>query len=289
MPRQLFMQLALSALALASPFAHADYKDSYARGIKAYKDGNYAEARQFLIQARDEHPEPAARVRLYGTRIEPYVPQHYLGLIALQQGDCAGALAQWSSSGNQGVIAELSDLANDEKSAGAKCGSLAQTKPNSPPPPTPTKPVPAEQPPAPPPTVTEAQKSTVAAQTSPVAQAKPSEPPQTKSVAPIDKPVVADKTGPPDQLVQTFENFLSGRLVEVSRINPDTYTETRVRFHAYLIRCGALYTLAQVNGDQVMLEKARADARSAHALNASASPDSVLFSPRFLSFYAENR
>lgn len=283
---------------LISAAAHADYKDSYARGLEAYKAGRGAEAKQLFTQARDEHPEPAVRVRLYGQRWEPYLPQHYLGLIAIQQGDCAGAQTQWSSAGNQEVVAQVADLATEEKSAGAKCGALAQAKPNNPPAAIPAPPVappkavaeklPASTPPAP-----ETQKQVATTDSPPpVAPGKPNDVQQTKPAAPadrpVDKPIVADKAAPPDQLVQVFDNFLSGRLPAVSRINPDVYTEARVRFHAYLVRCGARYTLAQLNGDQALLEGARADARAAHALNAGASPDPVLFSPHFRSFYAEN-
>lgn len=284
---------------LMAAIAHADYKDSYARGLEAYKAGREAEARQLFTQARDEHPEPAARVRLYGQRFEPYLPQHYLGLIAIQQGDCAGAQTQWSSAGNQEVVAQVADLASEEKNAGAKCGALAQAKPNNPPPVVPAPPATppktvAEKPPAPAPAAPETQKQVATIESPPPAvPTKPNDVPQAKTAMPADrpadKPIVADKAGPPDQLVQVFDNFLSGRLPAVSRINPDVYSEARVRFHAYLVRSGARYTLAQLNGDQALLEGARADARAAHALNAGASPDPVLFSPHFRSFYAENR
>ena len=48
--------------------AHADYKDNYALGLKAFNDGDYAKARELMQQAFAEHAEPAARVRLYGQR-----------------------------------------------------------------------------------------------------------------------------------------------------------------------------------------------------------------------------
>jgi hypothetical protein len=107
---------------------------------------------------------------------------------------------------------------------------------------------------------------------------------------PAERPTAppAEKVGAQEQLLATFESFLSGNLREVVRSNPDNYTDTRLRFHAYLVRCGARYTLAQL-GDQNQLEAARADARQAHALNAGAVPDAALFSPRFQRFYAENR
>ncbi len=303
-PRRYGAWLVLVVLVMISLAAHADYKDNYARGLEAYKSGRYPEARQLFTQARDEHPEPAVRIKLYGQRYEPYLPQHYLGLIDIQSGNCAGGLAQWSSSGNPEVVAQLGDLANEEKSASSKCGAVAQAKPSAPTPaPAPAAPKPAEtptsvaqKPAAAPPSVPEVTKPAVpdaAAVAAAAAQSKASQTVDSKPPAapqrPVEKTVVADKAGPPDQLVQAFENFLNGRLAEVSRINPDAYSEAQVRFHAYLVRCGARYTLAQLNGDQAQLDTARADARSAHAINAAAAPDPVLFSPRFRSFYAENR
>ncbi len=75
----------------------------------------------------------------------------------------------------------------------------------------------------------------------------------------------------------------------MARINPDAYADARARYHAYLVRSGARYTLAQLSGDQGLLESARADARAAKTLNAGAMPDAVVFSPRFRDFYKETR
>ena len=85
------------ALLAASPVA-ADYKDSYSRGLEAAKDGDWATVRQRMQEAIQDNPTAAPRVRLYGQRWEPYVPQFYLGLAAFKQGDCSTALAQWRES-----------------------------------------------------------------------------------------------------------------------------------------------------------------------------------------------
>src|SRR5438445_526399 len=108
-----------ASLLAVSLAAYADYKDSYGKGLEAYKAGRYADARQLLLAAIAEHPEPAARVRLYGTRFEPYLPQHYLGLISAAQGDCAGAQAAWAMAENAQTVAQVGDAANEEKSAAA--------------------------------------------------------------------------------------------------------------------------------------------------------------------------
>ncbi|TLY50046.1 MAG: hypothetical protein E6K53_11800 [Gammaproteobacteria bacterium] len=293
-----------ASLLAVSLAAYADYKDSYGKGLEAYKAGRYADARQLLLAAIAEHPEPAARVRLYGTRFEPYLPQHYLGLISAAQGDCAGAQAAWAMAENAQTVAQVGDAANEEKSAAAKCGSVAiAQKPSAPAPPPAAAPKANEssvaQKTAPPPASTPESPKAPApkpdadknvASTGPATPSRPSEPEVKPAVErPAEKPAApSEKVGPPDQLIATFENFLNGNLREVARINPDNYADARVRFHAYLVRSGARYTLAQL-GDQSQFEAARADARQAHALNANAAPDAVLFSPHFRSFYAENR
>lgn len=278
------------------PFAaHADYRQDYARALEAYKSGKFAEAQALFASAAAEHPEPAEKTKLYGMRFEPYVPQHYLGLIAAQSGDCGRARAQWSAAGNADVVAKLGDAAAEERSASAKCGgAVAQGKP------APASPVAPTQAPAAAPTVasTPQKPATPTPEpTRPVAVAPPPVVAVNKPGEPATKPAqetsvekpAADKVAPPDQLVMAFESFLGGRLAEVSRINPDAYADARARFHAYLVRSGARYTLGQLNGDQGLIDSARADARAAKALYPGTAPDSVLFSPRFLAFYRETR
>ncbi|MEP6938607.1 MAG: hypothetical protein ABI846_02500 [Rudaea sp.] len=275
------------ALALASTGAWADFRQDYGRALKAYEEGKFAEAQALFAQAAAEHPEPAARMKLYGMRFEPYVPQHYLGLIAAQSGDCGRARAQWSAAGNAQVVGEIGQAAN-EKCAGA----VVQSRPVSAPAPAPG---PAAPPVAPPPVASTPQRPATTNPTEPnrpvvlpqiVAKVTPTAPTSRPSEPPPEK---ADKAAPPDQLVQAFASFLGGRLSEVARINPDAYVDGRARFHAYLVRGGARFTLAKLNGDAGELESARADVRAARQLNASAAPDGAVFSPRFRAFYAETR
>lgn len=296
---------ACASLLAVSFAAYAEYKDSYAKALEAYKGGRYADAKQLLLSAIAEHPEPAARVRLYGTRFEPYLPQHYLGLIAVAQGDCAGAQAAWAMSENAQIVAQVGEAASEEKSAAAKCGGIAIAQKSSAPVPAapkPSEPTVAQKPASPPAPAPDQSKAPLpkpdsdknVASNDSQQKSRPSEPetklPVPPSERPAEKPPAppAEKAGAPEQLIATFENFLNGNLREVARSNPDTYTDARLRFHAYLVRSGARYTLSQL-GDQNQLEAARADARQAHALNAGAQPDAVLFSPHFRNFYAENR
>jgi hypothetical protein len=257
---------------LAASIAHADYKDNYARGLKAYRDGNLAEARTLIQQAESEHAEPATKMRLYGQVYEPYVPQHYLGLIAFRQGDCAGALAQWNSAPNRSIAAEMPDIAGEQQRDSSSCASKVavakkEEKPAEPIAPPPTPPV-----------------KTIA---------KNTPPPVVPAVAPTPKPPpekpVASKGEPPAPLVQAFDDYLAGQYSDVARINPDAYADAHARYHAYLVRAASKFTLAKMSADDQLLNGARADIRAARALEAGAAPDAALFSPAFRSFYQDNR
>jgi hypothetical protein len=276
---------ATAALAsIAASVAHADYKDTYAHGLRAFEDGNYAEARTLMQQALEEHPEPAARLRLYGQVYKPYLPQHYLGLAAFKLGDCETALKQWNDPANRGVLPIVEEARAAEDEARPSCEKkLATAKPATPPPE--SRPPESAPPPAKPPESTK----TVAKNTAPPPVEKPAveKPPVEKP--PVEKPPVAAKNEPPQPLVQAFEDYLAGRYAEVARINPDAYADARARFHAYLVRAASRYTLSRLDGDAQLLNGASADVRAARALDARTQPDATLFSPGFRAFYSQNR
>jgi hypothetical protein len=94
---------------------------------------------------------------------------------------------------------------------------------------------------------------------------------------------------PPPRLVRAVEYYLAGRYVDATRIEPESFPAARTRFHAFLIRSAARFTLAQITGDKMLLAAARADAHSAQVLDAKAAPDEALYSPKFRAFYAQAR
>src|SRR4030095_1123675 len=110
-----------------------------------------------------------------------------------------------------------------------------------------------------------------------VAVAKPTPPVVTPPVAKPPPP----SNAPPAPLEEALENYLAGRYAKVVRLNPEAIPDSRARFHAYLVRAAARFTLAQISNDNAELDGARADARSARALDGRATPDAALFSPRF--------
>ncbi len=292
--------LSIGALCVAT-LAHADYKDSYALGLKAYNDGDYAKARELMQQAFAEHAEPAARVRLYGQRWEAYVPQYYLGMVAFKQGDCATALAQWNAPSNRQVVAQVSEINSAQQRDAATCEQKVVAKTDDKPKPQPAAPeappaktAVAENPPgkpASPPPATPKPVETVPEPVAPppkrvdVAVAKPAPPVVSPPVAKAPPP----GNTPPAPLEEAFDNYLAGRYAKVVRLNAEAITDTRARFHAYLVRAAAHFTLAQISNDNAELDGARADARAARALDGRATPDAALFSPRFRTFFLESR
>jgi tetratricopeptide (TPR) repeat protein len=295
--------LAVAALCAAT-IAHADYKDNYALGLKAYNDGDYAKARELMQQALAEHPEPAARIRLYGQRWEAYLPQYYLGMVAFKKGDCAGALAQWNASVSRQVVAQLPEINSAQQRDSAACEQkvVAKVEDKPKPPPTPQEPAvkatvaenpaakPAVQPVSPPPVApkpvdTAPEPTAAPAKRVDVAVAKPTPPVVTPPVVKPPPP----SNAPPAPLEEAFDNYLAGRYAKVARLNPEAITDTRARFHAYMVRAAARFTLAQISNDNGELDGARADARAAHALDGRATPDAAFFSPRFRTFFGETR
>ena len=285
--------------------AHADYKDDYMRGKKAYEEGEYAKARELLGKALQEREEPALRFNPYGKIYEPYLPQHYAGLAAVKLGDCAGALAQWSGAAHQRIVGQLAEAAAEEQRASAACGAKVAAAPEAKPAapaattaetPANAKPqgsaiassapkAPAEKPrEAPLAAIEPAKPATKAVE-------KPVEKPPQKSIGPditaVDK--APAKNAPPEALVQAFDDYLAGRYADAAKINPDALGDKRARFHGLLVRAAAKYTLSQIGDDAALLEAARIDAAAARALGVRPAPDATLFSPGFRAFYQSGR
>lgn len=273
---------ALGAALMIASSACADYKDSYSRGLEAAKDGDWAAVRQRMQDAIADNPTAAPRVRLYGQRWEPYVPQYYLGLAAFNQGDCTTALAQFRSAANAGVIASVPNLKAEQDRVIAKCDTRVaqQDKPGS--------------------TTTTTQQAPDGGRTEPATPpVKPDpprpepprpEPPKPEPAKPPPKPVetpLAQRV--PAPLLEALRNYLAGRYAEAARIDPNAYSDAKAKSQAYLIRAAARQLQAEIDGSAAGLEAARADVRALRALNPSLVPDAALFSPRFRSFYSATR
>lgn len=284
------MRALAAAVALAAATAaQADYKDAYSRGLEAVRDGDWNEVRRRMTEAAAEQPAPATRVRLYGQRWEPYVPQYYLGLAAFKQGDCAGALREWRSAANAGVIGSVPNLKAEQDRNAASCESrVAQQTP--PPKPPVDEPKPAETP-----------KPPVAETPKPVDTPKPpdkpkTEPPKAEPAKPEPARTEPPKPAPtpiaarvPTPLLDAYRAWLAGRYADVARINPESYGEPRAKAQAFLVRAAARHVQAEIDGDAQTLDAARADVRAVRALDARLAPDAAMFSPRFRAFFAATK
>lgn len=96
--RPLTVLVTLGAL-LVSPWALAQGRDSYKRGVDAVEAGDFATAVEALRAAIGENT--AEKV---GTIRRPYLPHYYLGIALAGRGDCRGAITPWKESERQGEI-----------------------------------------------------------------------------------------------------------------------------------------------------------------------------------------
>jgi tetratricopeptide (TPR) repeat protein len=96
----------LFALSFATGLSAAPEKwwDAYARGVAAVNAKNYKVAADALQKAIAEMPNEGTNVR---TRKEliTYVPHFWLGIAKFNLGDADGALREWRTSEEQGVVA----------------------------------------------------------------------------------------------------------------------------------------------------------------------------------------
>jgi hypothetical protein len=265
---------------LAPVAAHADYKDSYGRGLNAVKDGKWSEVRGLMQEALADNSTPAARVRLYGTRFEAYVPQYYLGLAAYKLGDCNTALAQWKDGASQAIVAGNGEMKAEQQKGLAACeqkvaqqGTSTKPEPVSPTHPEPVKPEPKPEPPKPKPEPPKPEPKPP--------EPKPSEP---KPIEPV-VPVAARVSKP---LLDAYANYLKGNYTLVAMIDADRFPD-RERPQALLVRAAAHFIQAELAADAPQLDAARTDLRALRAVAPALRPDATLFSPRFLRFYEATR
>lgn len=256
-------------LVMLSAPARADWKDDYARGLEAVQNAQWADAARYMQSALADNAEPAKRVRLYGQRWETYAPQHYAGLAAYKQGNCAAAQRLWSSASNRSFTAGMTDLAAVEAQANKDCDVrlASQAKPA-------IEPV-ASVPPRSEPAVTP--KPTPPKPEPPKAKPKPVEQAPARQVA--RAPSAAD------QLRPLLEAYLAGNYETVVRLSARGTATGKLGAQMQLLRAAAAYREAALAGNDKALATARAAVNAARQSDPSLRPDATFFPPRFLSFY----
>ncbi len=244
--------IALVALIGGAASAHAGVEDDYAAGLKALDQGRTADARKYLQRAFDAQSEPMDKINLDGNW-QPYLPLHFLGVVAYRLGDCSAAGNYWNSPNNRRMTARFNILHQQEQQLLATCKPAA---------------------------------ASTAGDNAPKPTDKNTAPPaNTNAAAPVPAPLA--KPTPPDALMQALQNYIGGRYLTAARIDPTAMSEPRAKFHAYVIRSAARFMLANTGGDAGLLDGARADALAARALDPHTAPDPATFPPKFRAFYTD--
>lgn len=293
-----------AAIACAfAPFAFAAYKDTYGEGLKAAKDGRWADVEQKMREALAEESTPNPRLNVSGRRFEAYAPQFFLGIAAYRRGDCESAVRNLEHGPTRAVVADpksrntVGDFTALAERGLSECRTkLAAASKPAPPIATPPKPT----------TPVETRPTQPIASNTPSTPAKP--PATTPDPAPA-KPVViaANKPAPkpaeppkpatpaapqaPAALASAVENYLRGRYDRVAAADPAQLPDSRAKFHLLLLRSASRHTLSQIQGDSgaQLLAQAEADVRAAKQLQPGKNPDTALFSPRYRAFFQSTR
>lgn len=286
--------LACAALAAAPPaFAQGNFREAYARGKEAAANSRWSEVEARMREAIAAEPTPQARVRIYGMRFEPYVPQYFLGLAAYRQGNCAEAQRQWSHAPTAAILQGDATLQGVVEQGLADCRrrqpQLAQQAPAQATPPSAQPPAAATPAPAP-----------VAQREAPTA--RPPAPPAGEPARPVataPRPATPAQAAPapaaastaPPALVSALEAFIAGRTDAAANLDLAPFTDPRARYHALLLRSAARHALSQAGGErsEALLAGAQADIRAARALLPAQAPDAALFSPRYRRLFDATR
>jgi hypothetical protein len=247
-----------AALLVAMP-AWADFASDYVAGLAALDHGDYAQAEQYLKKALDAQSNPVGSVNIGGNE-QPYLPHHFLGMVAFRRGDCTTAGAEWGSAMNRRMLARFNQLRLQEQQLLGKCQPRAAGNDEKP------------------------ATGQVPSSSNPESQAAPGNPVAAAPTGDTVKPTATAHAAPPASLVRTFDDYVAGRYSQAARIDPAVLTDPRARFHAYLLRSAARFALVRLGADKVLLDDARHDASAAKALERTV-PDAAVFSSSFRAFY----
>jgi len=261
--------LATLLLAVAAAPAMADWKQDYARGVEAARDGRWDDVERYMQSAIAGNATPAERLRLYGQRYETYAPQHYAGLAALRKGDCNAALRYWSQAGNAAFIGGIPDLAEQERLGRSECSNrVAATD-------TPAPKLAQEEPAPPPPRTAEVR---------PPPTRPAVEPPPSRPIAQV--PAQQSRSVSSQILRPLVDAYLDGRYNDVLKLSASVPPTPRLRWHMLTLRAAAAYNLSQLGQAKDAGRIARQAADDARKSDPALKPDREFFSPRFVRFYS---
>lgn len=110
MKRALVVAALLSIATVAS--AAEKWLDAYNRGVAAVNGRNYKAGADALQQAIAERPNEGTSIRSGNQIIAVYTPHFFLGIAKFNLGDVDGALREWRTSEEQGVITRTEYFSN---------------------------------------------------------------------------------------------------------------------------------------------------------------------------------
>ncbi|HWT15824.1 MAG TPA: hypothetical protein VN581_08580 [Patescibacteria group bacterium] len=263
----------IGAALLAPATALADYR-AYARGQEAAADGHWSDVEAAMQESLSDNPVPKVRVKLYGQRFAPYVPQYYLGLAAYRQNDCAGALRWFGDAAAAPVITQVSEFKGVADAARVDCTArLAATKPAVDKPVAVVKPV---APPVAPPVVKPPLPTNVSAV-----------PPGPAPSVPTPSPVAS---AVPANLQTALQNWLAGRYRAVTG-GSISGVQGKALAHLHLLRAAAYFAQSEIEAANAptLRGSAEQEVRLARRALTTIVPDNGFYSPRFRAYFASVR
>jgi hypothetical protein len=104
-PRIRPVLLGIVLVLVGAGLGRADYPQSFRDGLRAVDFRDWPRVAAAMRQAIAQQPRSTGEnVRIYGTRVVPYIPQYFLGLALYRQGDCDGAVRAFTEAEAQGTV-----------------------------------------------------------------------------------------------------------------------------------------------------------------------------------------
>jgi hypothetical protein len=103
---RLALLFALVAALLASLARPSDSRkpQEFKEGIQAQDREEWAKSAELMSRAASVERDDGAITRIYGNRLEPYLPLYFWGLALYKQEKCPEALAEWEQSLQAGAV-----------------------------------------------------------------------------------------------------------------------------------------------------------------------------------------
>lgn len=100
--------LGIVLVLVGAGLGRADYPQSFRDGLRAADFRDWPRVAAAMRQAIAQQPRSTGEnVRVYGTRVVPYIPQYFLGLALYRQNDCQGAMEAFTEAEAQGTVRGL--------------------------------------------------------------------------------------------------------------------------------------------------------------------------------------